>query len=151
MSGGRIFLLVEDDLNQVSLMEIAFHKIHSQVQLHAVRDGVEAQQYMTGEGDYWDRRKHPLPNVIVLDLRMPRLDGFDFLEWLRSRPNEWERNTPVVVMSCWALPAQIARAYELGANGYLIKAFGWNELCEQVKGLGAFWETVETARICSTP
>ena len=151
MSGRRILLLVEDDLNQVSLMEIAFQRIHAQVQLRVVRDGVEAQQYMTGEGDYWDRRKHPLPDVILLDLRMPRLDGFEFLEWLRSRPNEWERNTPVVVMSSWALPAQIARAYALGANGYLIKAFEWDQLREQVRGLGSFWKTAETARISSTP
>lgn len=147
MIAGKIILLVEDDAYQVLFMEIEFQRVHTNAQLHFVKDGIEAQQYVAGEGDYWDRQKHPLPEVILLDLQMPRLDGFGFLNWLRSRPEGPERFIPVIVMSGSADPEQVARA-ELGANGYLIKEVDWDKFRKQVRGLGAFY--AETPRIYST-
>jgi CheY-like chemotaxis protein len=139
MSAGRTFLLVEDDAYEVLFMEIEFQRAHTHVQFRVVKDGVEAQHYLAGEGDYHDRRKHPLPDVILLDVQMPRLDGFEFLTWLRSLPDEAARCIPVVVLSTSGRPEHVTRAYELGANGYLVKAFDWHEFREQIRGLSAFW------------
>ena len=135
----KTFLLVENDAYQVLLIEVEFQRVPTNAQLRVVRDGFEAQQYLSGEGDYWDRQKHPIPDLILLDLRLPRLDGFEFLAWLRSQPEVAARLIPVVVLSALTHPRHITRAYELGANGYVVKAFEWEKLRDQVRGVCAFW------------
>jgi len=79
-------LLVEDDSNDVFLMERAFNKARLANPLKVVRDGEEAISYLLGEGIYADRAEYPMPFMILLDLKMPRLSGFEVLEWLESQP-----------------------------------------------------------------
>jgi CheY-like chemotaxis protein len=138
MSARKTFLLVEDDSFDVEFVENEFNQAPLHISLQAVRDGVEAMHYVEGQGDYADRQKYPLPDVILLDLKMPRMDGFDFLAWLRSRSDP-HRFIPVVVMSSSPLPEDVGRAYTLGANSYLIKPVSWEDFRERIRALGVYW------------
>src|SRR5436305_9600875 len=95
---GRMFLLVEDDPEDAFLVELEF-KRSQDCRLCIVRDGQQAIDYMKGQPPYEDRHEYPLPDVILLDLKMPRLDGFDVLSWLRNESEEDVALTPVIVMS----------------------------------------------------
>src|SRR5580700_370314 len=120
-----IFLLAEDDPHDAHSFEEEFKHAPNHLQLRTVRDGVEAIQYMEGKGPYADRAKFPVPDVVLLDLRMPRVDGYDFLKWLRHKAPEKMRLIPVVVISSSTSEADVTRSYELGANSYVIKPIGW--------------------------
>jgi len=139
MSARKTFLLVEDDGFDVEFVENEFNQSPLHISLQAVRDGVEAMHYVEGQGEYADRQKYPLPDVILLDLKMPRMDGFEFLMWLRSRSTDPHRLIPVVVMSSSPLPEDVARAYTLGANSYLIKPVNWEDFRERIRALGIYW------------
>ena len=130
---------MEDDPYDALFVETEFEKAHVKTGLQIVRDGVEAMHYVGGQGEYADRQKYPLPDVILLDLKMPRMDGFEFLAWLRSRSTEPHRFIPVVVMSSSPLPEDVERAYTLGANSYLIKPVNWEDFRDRIRALGVYW------------
>lgn len=133
------FLLVEDDPNDVLFMQQAFNQAPACIRLEAVSDGLHAMHYLEGLGPYANRRTYPLPNVILLDLKMPRVDGFGFLEWLRAKAPREHRLIPVLVMSSSALPEDVQRAYSLGVNSYLVKPVDWYEFKERIKAIGIYW------------
>jgi CheY-like chemotaxis protein len=118
------FLLVEDDPHDVLLVERAFKETPPHLRLCRAADGCEAVRYLKGEGAYGDRQKYPLPDVILLDLKMPRFNGFEFLAWLRSESPDHQRLLPVIVMSSSALQQDITRAYALGISAYHDQAGG---------------------------
>src|SRR6266850_1063941 len=99
MAETKTFLLVEDDPHDVEFVQNEFKQAFMHINLHVTRDGAEAMRYVAGEEKYVDRAKHPLPDVILLDVKMPRMSGFDFLLWLRSRSPNQHRLIPVVMMS----------------------------------------------------
>src|SRR5215469_4200237 len=115
------FLLAEDDPYDAFCVEQEFKRGPGHLCLRRVCDGVEAMEYVEGKGEYADRERHPLPDVILLDLKLPRMDGFKFLEWLRQRAPEALRRTPVVVLSSSTVEADVSRAYLLGADSYVVK------------------------------
>ncbi len=133
------FLLVEDDHNSVFLTERVFKNDLSRLGFRSVGDGVQAVDYLTGRGDFADRAKHPRADVILLDLKMPRMDGFGFLEWLRSEQGRDHKLTPVVVLSSSSLPGDVNRAYSLGANAYMVKAARWNDYQQHIKMTAGYW------------
>jgi len=133
------FLLVEDDENDVQLMRHAFAQGGFAHRLHAVHDGKEAMAYLAGEEPYSDRKKYPLPGVILLDLKMPRVNGFEFLEWLNTESPGDLRLLPVIVMSSSKHEKDVRKAYELGANCYLVKPVSWGEFLERMKTINVFW------------
>ena len=138
------FLLVEDSLDDAFLVEIEFKKT-PHLQLRVVRDGQEAIEYLQGLQPYNDRTKFAIPNVILLDLKMPRIGGFEFLQWLHTEAPEDIKLIPVIVMSGSNLEQDIKRAYELGANIYMSKPVDWNQFRERMKLLGILWsEHAET-------
>src|SRR3954470_21629342 len=98
MQDKRTFLLVEDDPNDAHLVELEFNKM-SHLRLKWVRDGAEAIQYLEGRGQYKDRQSFPMPDVILLDLKMPGVGGFDFLRWLQRESPGVLKLIPVIVMS----------------------------------------------------
>ena len=141
MNATKIFLHVEDDPNDAEFVENALKQFSVNIDLRSVRDGVFAKQYMEGHGKYADRESHPLPDVIILDLKMPRVDGFEFLAWLRTQSPVGQRLIPVVVMSSSAIIEDVQRAYVLGANSYLVKPVDASKFQDCVNTLAAYWTT----------
>ena len=119
MYRSRTILVVEDTADDVFLLKRAFTKSGLNPRMHTVCDGVEAVDYFTGNGQYADRTQYPLPDLVLLDLKMPRMDGFDVLKWLRQQPQM--EYLAVVALSTSDEPKDIQRAYELRANSYLTK------------------------------
>jgi len=139
-----IFLLVEDDPNDVLIVEREF-KRRGVVGLRVVHDGIEAVRYLEGKGDYQDRIKFPMPDVVLLDLKMPRFSGFDFLEWLRGRAPGHLHLIPIVVLSSSDEPGDVRRAYALGVNSYIVKPLHWAEFQDKMRALSVYWsQHVET-------
>jgi CheY-like chemotaxis protein len=127
------------------MVEMEFRQAPARIRLVSVNDGDEAIRYLEGGGQYADRATHPVPDVILLDLKMRRIGGFEFLAWLRSRSPRQHRLIPVVVMSSSVLQEDVDRAYALGANSYLIKPVDWNLFKQRIRALGVYWaEHVET-------
>ncbi len=130
-------LLVEDTPDDAELLEYAFRKAGIANPLLTVADGDAAVDYIGGTGTYADRRRHPLPELILLDLKLPRRSGFEVLGFIRGQ--EAARHTPVVVFTSSSQHADIQRAYEAGANSYLVKPIGRDTLIEMVRSLKAYW------------
>lgn len=138
-SSATLFLLVEDDANDVLFVETEFKRSAPNARLTVVHDGIEAKRYLEGSGTYSDRNKHPVPDVILLDLKMPRFSGFDFLEWLRDQSPNLTRLIPVIVLSSSPLQADVTRAYALGANAYVVKPVDWNLFRDRISTMATFW------------
>ena len=137
-SSRTTFLLVEDDPRDVFLVRDVFER-YGHCRLETVTDGQEAIDYLTGTGKFGNRRKFPLPQVVLLDLKMPRVNGLEFLRWLRHESPNSLHVLPVVVMSSSNDPKDVASAYELGVNSYLLKPIAWHEFQERMKALNIFW------------
>jgi len=138
-------LIVEDDPNDQLLMESAFRGAGVGTPIHIVQDGVEAIDYMCGEGKYADREKYPYPTFIITDLKMPRMDGFGVLEFLKKNP-EW-RVIPTVVLSASEDLDDIKKSYLLGASSYHIKPSSMNQLRQQLVVLKNYWATCEVPQV----
>jgi CheY-like chemotaxis protein len=130
-------LLVEDDENDVILIQRAFQKAGLSYPLKVVRDGDEAMQYLSGQNGYGNRNKFPEPFLVLLDLKMPGTDGFQVLKWARAQ-TELKRLL-IVVLTSSALQADVNRAYELGANSYLVKPVSLDEMAHMIQRFEAYW------------
>jgi CheY-like chemotaxis protein len=130
-------LLVEDDPNDVLLLQRACRKANLGNPVHVARDGEEAVAYLAGTGPYADRTRYPYPVIVLLDLKLPRKSGHEVLQWLRGQ--EGLRRTPVVVLTSSRESEDLDRAYDLGANSYLVKPVSADALCEMVQGLQLYW------------
>jgi CheY-like chemotaxis protein len=135
-------LLVEDDPNDVWLVKHAFQSAGISNPLRIVNDGQEAIDYLKGNGAYSDRGAFPLPKLVLLDLKMPRLNGFDVIGWMR-RHYPWKL-TPIIILSSSALPQDVNRAYELGANAYMVKPADYRALERLFRTIADFWNAGET-------
>jgi CheY-like chemotaxis protein len=123
-------LVVEDEPNTVVLLERAFDKAGLMGPLCVVRDGEEAIDYFKGQGEFADRDKHPIPTLVLLNLRLPRKSGLEVLEWIRKQPDIGR--IPVVVLATSPSPQDINRAYELGVNSVLLTPVNLENLLEMV-------------------
>jgi CheY-like chemotaxis protein len=141
------FLHVDDDPNDIYLVEREFKEVPAHLRLKSVHDGIEGKRYLVGHGEYADRKKFPVPDVILLDLKMPRFSGFDFLEWLHSGEAGDLHLIPVVVLSSSELADDVRRAYALGVNSYVVKPGKWDHFRERIKMLAVYWDNVETPRL----
>jgi len=130
-------LLAEDDENDIFFLRRALARSGRGNPRSAVRDGQEAENYLAGIGPYADRASHPLPGLLVLDLKMPRMNAFDVLTWLSTRPDFKE--LPVVVLSSSAQDSDIQKARELGADDYQVKPQEFDGLVEIVRNLHSRW------------
>lgn len=141
-------LLVEDNPDDVALIQRAFRKANIANPLRVVTDGEEAVAYLAGRGEYADRARHPLPVLVLLDLKLPKRSGHEVLAWLRSQ--EGLRRLPVAVLTSSREAADVNRAYDLGANAYLQKPVGFEALHELVRTLNLFWLILnEKPDLCS--
>lgn len=130
-------LLVEDDPNDVLLVQRLFRKLGIVHPLFRVADGEQAVHYFEGRGEYADRTRFPLPSLVLLDLKLPRLSGFEVLQWIRSRPVT--RRIPVVVLTSSDQMDDVNRAYELGANSCLKKPISSADFERLVHALNLYW------------
>ncbi len=137
MNGAYTVLLVEDDPDDVILTQRAFKKASVANPLHVVTDGEEAVAYLSGQGRFADRAEHPLPMLLLLDLKLLRRSGLEVLEWLRAQPGL--RRLPVVVLTSSKESRDVNRAYDLGVNSYLVKPVAFDSLQEMVQSLGFYW------------
>lgn len=145
MTGQPTVLLAEDDPDDVLLTQIAFEKARLANPLQIVRDGEEALEYLGGEGKFANREKYPLPILLLLDLKMPKLNGFQVLEWLKSHPEIG--HIPVAIMTSSDHDPDISRAYALGADSYLIKPPDAKALLALVQRLHAYWLIVNESLV----
>jgi CheY-like chemotaxis protein len=130
-------LLVEDDLNDIFLVKRAFKKADIPNPLQVVTDGVEAIHYLQGLGKYADRHLHPLPHLIVMDIKMPRKTGFEVLEWIKG--DGILKRVPVIIVSSSDHPPDINKAYELGANAYMIKPVDFKSVENLFQSITHYW------------
>lgn len=130
-------LYIEDDENDLFFMEMAFRGAGLTGTLRSARNGQEAIDYLAGTGPYGNRERHPLPRVVLLDLKLPVVPGFEVLGWLRGQPHTKE--LPVVVFSSSSREADKKQARELGANDYWEKPNSALLFRDVVEGLKARW------------
>ena len=140
MLNNQIILLAEDDPNDVLLIQRAFQKAGFQNLLKVVRDGEQAIAYLTGAEAYCDRNRFPLPFLLLLDLKMPGTDGFEVLQWVRSDRDL--KRMLVIVLTSSNLQSDVDRAYELGANSYLVKPVEFQEMVNMIKRFEAYWSEI---------
>lgn len=114
-----IVLLAEDEPADVFMMQRAIRKFGWPVELHVVSNGEEAIDYISGEGSYVDRERFPMPQLILLDIKMPRKSGLEVLEWLKEHGGF--PKIPVVMVTSSSVTSDVEQAYALGASGYLVK------------------------------
>lgn len=130
-------VIAEDDDNDVTLLEKALEAICCKHTVRIVRDGQELLEYLKGNGRYADRDAFPFPSVLLIDLKMPRVSGFDVLAWLSRHPDC--SVMPTIVFSASALEDDIKRAYELGASAYFVKPMVFQNLKEVLRSMFEFW------------
>jgi CheY-like chemotaxis protein len=126
-------LVTEDNPDDLFLLQAAFERAGVSSRLEAVSDGVEALAYLKGNAPFEDRNAHPFPDLLLLDLNMPRRNGFEVLEWVRG-DSQCSR-LMVHVLTASPREADVERAYELGANSYVTKPSRLDELVAFVKAL----------------
>ncbi|WP_043341972.1 response regulator [Belnapia moabensis] len=130
-------LLVEDNEDDILFVQRAFRRAKLSNALPVVEDGDAAVAYLSGQGEYADRDRHPMPTLILLDIKLPRRSGLEVLEWLRAQAGL--RRIPVVMLTSSRESADVDRAFDLGASGYLVKPVDFNGLLEMVKTIGMYW------------
>lgn len=131
-----IVLLVDDSQNDAMLMRTVFERAGFVQPMRLAVDGNDAIAYLHGDGRYSDRKLFPLPTTVLLDLNMPRMDGFEVLDWIRHQPEL--RRMRVYILSASSRPQDIERAYDLGANSYLVKPGNLDGLLNMAKCLVAW-------------
>jgi len=138
MSAQRNILLIEDEASDALLIKRAFEKAGFDFKFWRLKHGEEAINYLSGVSPFDDRETHPLPDVILLDIKLPRRTGFEVLEWLRSQPPGLSR-IPVVMLTSSRHSVDVNRAYDLRANGYLTKPDTAHQLQEMMMDFKKYW------------
>lgn len=128
-------LHVDDDPNDTTLLQVACAKADVDFEIHNVGDGGQVIDYLAGTGKYADRSRYRLPGLVLLDLKMPRVEGLEVLKWIRS--HSALRDLPVIVLSGSELQEDIRKAYAVGANSYLVKPPSFTSLINLVREIGA--------------
>jgi len=137
MYSSERILLIEDDSSEVALIKDALSDARIVNHLYPVSSGEEALEYFLGKGKYSDRVTYPLPCLVLLDLKIPGMGGLDVLGWIRKESQV--PKVPVVILTHSTNQDDLATAYELGANSYLVKPFDLQAFRKLVKGINSYW------------
>ena len=133
-------MLVEDNRMDVELTLDAFREVHLANSVHVAPNGEDALDYLFGRGQYADRRSFPLPNLILLDLKMPGIDGFEVLRQLKGA--QALRRIPVIILTSSTEEGDLALSYDIGANSYLVKPVSFEGFLQVVRQVGEYWLTL---------
>src|SRR5579884_180662 len=137
MAEQMVILVAEDDEADVFLLERALKLANIEASIHFVSDGQYAIEYLLGQGIYVDRVKYPLPDFAIFDIKMPRVSGFQALEWIRSS-KEFE-HLPVMIISASDEERDIRKAHALGVSAYLVKPSDSQILARELTRFRSFW------------
>ncbi len=132
---GKRMLLVEDDPNDIELIQLALESYNFINEIDIVEDGEQALEYLFGRGE--DTARRDLPRVILLDLKLPKINGIQVLEAIRRDPRT--KNIVVVVMTSSAEDRDLQACYNLGVNSYIIKPFDFQQFIEIAQQVGCYW------------
>ncbi len=142
MKNGKLcILLIEDNPDDIFFVQRALDEVAEGHSLRAVENGEMAIAYLRGEGPYADRDQFPPPNIILSDLKMPRMNGFEFLLWLRRHPEC--SVIPTIVLSSSALEGDVRKAYQLGANAFIRKPSALEDLVRLIRVTYEYWSLCE--------
>lgn len=136
-----VILIVEDDAADRYLIQNAFEHIGVTDTVHTVADGHEAVDYLSGKGQFADRHKFRFPTLLLLDLKMPGMNGLEFLSYVKHNPSL--RVIPTIVFTSSDHREDITNAYQLGANSYIVKGKTFENVCSQLKFIYGYWMRVE--------
>lgn len=134
---GKFILLVEDNPDDIALTLRAFRKSKIANEVVVVRDGAEALDFLHGTGKYADRNLAEVPEVVLLDLKLPRVDGLEVLR--RLRKDERTKVLPIVILTTSKEQKDLVDGYRLGANSYIRKPVDFNQFTESIQQLGLYW------------
>jgi two-component system response regulator len=143
MENNKAILLVEDNPDDEALTLRALKKNNIMNEVVVARDGVEALDYLFGTGAHAGRDSHNLPQIVLLDLKLPRIDGLEVLRRIRS--NRRTRLQPVVILTTSNEDHDVISSYELGANSYIRKPVDFEQFMEAVRNLGLYWLVLNIA------
>lgn len=133
-----VILSVDDSRDDAALLQAAIRESALRCRLEIVESVDEAMGYLLGRGPRADRLRSPFPDLVLLDIQMPSKDGFALLKWIRARSEEWRR-VPVIMLTTGHNYEEIKRAYDLGANSFLVKPADFNELAKLLAHLVGYW------------
>jgi len=133
----KIILLVEDNPDDVTLTERALKKSHILNKLIIAKDGVEALDYLFGTGSWAGRDMNNMPEIVLLDLKLPKIDGLEVLK--RIRANAQTKLLPVVILTSSKEEKDLIDGYSMGANSYIRKPVNFNQFADAVRQLGLYW------------
>ena len=133
----KIILLVEDNPNDVTLTERALKKSHILNRLVLAKDGAEALDYLLGTGNWADRDLNNMPQLVLLDIKLPKIDGLEVLR--RIRADNRTKLLPVVILTSSNEEKDLINGYALGANSYIRKPVNFNQFADAVRQLGLYW------------
>jgi CheY-like chemotaxis protein len=136
-AGVKLVLLAEDNEDDVILFKRAFKQAGITNALRIVRDGDEVIRYLKGEGEFADRVKHPFPALLLLDLNMPRANGFHVLQWVRRQSDT--RDLHIIVLTTSDDIGAVKRAYDMGANSFITKSLDTGEFVGQLRDVKEHW------------
>ncbi|PYP93659.1 MAG: two-component system response regulator [Candidatus Angelobacter sp. Gp1-AA117] len=134
----RTILMVEDDPADMRLIQRAFAKAEITAKVIRLTNGDDAVAYLDGQAPYDNRAAYPLPNLLILDLKLPRRNGFEVLQWLRSR-RDGIRRMPVIMLTSSRHTVDINRAYDSGVNSYLAKPENTEGLLQVANAIKTYW------------
>jgi CheY-like chemotaxis protein len=134
-------LLVEDEQDDVIIIKQAIEKAGFGLPVQEARNGEDAMHYLAGDGRFADREQFPLPFLVLLDLKMPGWNGFDFLQWLQYRSDL--NHLPVVVLTSSGLDDDVRKAFALGAKSYLMKPSDLADLQDLMRLLKKYWPVLK--------
>lgn len=137
LSHQKVILLVEDNPVDEELTIMAFEKNNITNEIVVARDGAEALDYLFAAGQYENRNVNEKPQLVLLDLKLPKVDGLEVLQKIRE--NESLKRIPVVILTSSKEQQDLINAYNLGTNAYVRKPVDFTEFAEAVKQLGLFW------------
>jgi CheY-like chemotaxis protein len=132
-----VILLVDDREDDILLARQALEVTGILNPLYALSDGEEAVLYLEGFGPFANRNEFPLPDLVLLDIKMPKIDGFKVLKWIRAHSHL--KSLPIVMLTSSDDADDISKAYHLGANAFLIKPSDFTCFCEMMRSLVSFW------------
>lgn len=145
----EFILIVEDNDDHAFFIEQAFRQARLANPTHRVSNGDEAVEYLKGEGQYANRSEFPLPSLVLLDLKMPRRNGFEVLEWIRNQPGL--KGLRVIVLTTSDEIRDVNRAYELGANSFLVKPVNVPDFMQLVQAVNGYWMLMSACPDSSRP